>query len=243
MQASKQRYLESSIKQDLDTRMVFIGGPRQVGKKTLARTIGAHYRNPMYFNWDDRRQKTVLLRQEWAPETDLLIFDELHKYPRWKSFIKGAWDTRRHDEHIIVTGSSRLDIFRRGGDSLQGRYHYYRLHPFSARELEGVIPFSSVFPKEPPMPVFDRASSLVAHLFSFGGFPEPALSGSERTLKRWHKERFERVFREDIRESEPIRRLAQVELLGAILPQRVASPLSIQSLSHDVAGSLHGIPV
>lgn len=234
----KHRYLEYFVAGDLAHKMVFIGGPRQVGKTTLARMVGSHYRHPAYFNWDSRPHRLAILREQWTPETDLLVFDELHKYSRWKSFIKGVWDTRRHKEQIIVTGSSRMDIFRRGGDSLLGRYHYYRLHPFSLRELEGPAARVTSFPRQPPEWTFDQNGGPgFETLWRWSGFPEPFLAGKERTHKRWQKERFERVFREDIRDAEMVRSLSQVELLGEIIPQRIASPLSIQSLCEDIEAS------
>lgn len=231
------RYLEGPVAEDLDRRMVFVGGPRQVGKTTLARLVGEKFETSTYLNWDNRDHRRALLEGRWPPETDLLVFDEIHKYPRWKGLVKGLWDTRPSEERIMVTGSSRLDIFRRGGDSLLGRYRYYRLHPFSLAELNDPGAPAAPFPTGPPTLDLDRDGHHLETLLTFGGFPEPCLSGRERTLKRWQKERFERVFREDIRETEAVRSLAQVELLGSLLPGRVGSPLSISSLAEDVEAS------
>jgi predicted AAA+ superfamily ATPase len=217
--------------------MVFVGGPRQVGKTTLSKMLGASFKAPEYFNWDNRAHRQALLKNRWSPDADLLVFDELHKYNRWKGWIKGIWDTRQRGESILVTGSSRLDVFRRGGDSLLGRYHYYRLHPFSVAELEGCEIEKEVFPKKPPELRFTKRSPHLERLMCWGGFPEPLFAESDRTLRRWQKERFERVFREDIRDTENIRSLSQVELLGQLLPSRVASPLSFQSLAEDVEAS------
>jgi len=114
----KLRYLDSLIQQDLEEKMVFIGGPRQVGKTILAREIAKGWKTTSYFNWDQRNHRQFILQEQWPPETELIVFDEIHKFPRWKTYIKGLWDTRRYGERIIVTGSSRLDIYRRGGDSL-----------------------------------------------------------------------------------------------------------------------------
>lgn len=228
------RTLERSIHADLSTKMVFVGGPRQVGKTTLSKMLGAMFTAPQYFNWDSREHRLALLKNRWSPETDLLVFDELHKYNRWKGWIKGVWDTRQDGESILVTGSSRLDVFRRGGDSLLGRYHYYRLHPFSVAELEGAKGVKEAFPKQPPELRFAKPSPNLERLMRWGGFPEPLFAESDRTLRRWQKERFERVFREDIRDTENIRALSQVELLGQLLPARAASPLSFQSLAEDL---------
>ena len=230
----KARYLEPSIREDVNEKMVFLGGPRQVGKTTLARIIASQFKSPTYLNWDSRPHRKTIMNTQWSPDTEVLVFDELHKYRRWKNLIKGIWDTRSPGQKIIVTGSSRLDIYRRGGDSLQGRYHYYRLHPFSLKELSTPSGSTPAFPNQPPALEFGQPSSDLAHLLKFGGFPEPCLSGSERTLKRWQRQRFERVFREDIRDVEPLRSLSEVELLGSMLPERVASPLSFTSLATDI---------
>src|SRR5262245_15627027 len=230
----RSRYVEKLVEDDLEKKMVFIGGPRQVGKTTLARTIASRAKAPTYLNWDDRRHRRAILDGNWKPETDFIIFDELHKYPRWKTLVKGVWDTREKDERIIVTGSSRLDTYRRGGDSLLGRYHYYRLHPFSLRELQaGKLP-EPALSSDPPKLVFEGEGSQLEAMLRMGGFPEPFLAGNERTLRRWQRERFERVFREDIRDLEAVRSLAQIELLGQLLPERVGSRLSMLTLSEDI---------
>lgn len=230
----KTRYLEPAIREDVNEKMVFLGGPRQVGKTTLAQTIASQFKSATYLNWDSRPHRKIIMNAQWSPDTEMLAFDELHKYRRWKNLIKGIWDTRSPGQKIIVTGSSRLDIYRRGGDSLQGRYHYYRLHPFTLKELSAPAGSTLAFPTKPPVLEFGQPRPDLAHLLKFGGFPEPCLSGSERTLKRWQRQRFERVFREDIRDVEPLRSLSEVELLGSILPERVAAPLSFNSLATDI---------
>ena len=233
MSDQRKRYLETAIHEDLAQKMVFLAGPRQIGKTTLAKMIGGRYRQPVYLNWDNRVHRKAILQQQWLPEADLLILDELHKHARWKNLIKGIWDTRQHQEHILVTGSSRLDIFRKGGDSLLGRYHHYRLHPFSLTEMTSTrLPVST--DKPPTLEFADAGREAMDLLFRFGGFPEPLFAASERVLRRWHRERFERVLREDIRETENVRSLSLVEQLGSMLPERVAAPLSLRSLSEDL---------
>ncbi len=231
------RYIADIIREDLQHKMVFIGGPRQVGKTTLAKMIGEDYPSFTYLNWDFRPHREALVRSTLPAETNLLILDEIHKYPDWKSLIKGIWDTRTGDESILVTGSSRLDIYRRGGDSLLGRYHYFRLYPLTLKELNSQAPVGMDFPDKAPKLDLDLSGKGLDKLLFFGGFPEPLLSENERVLKRWQRERFERVFRDDIRETENIRSLAQIELLAAMLPSRVTSPLSLNSLAEDLQTS------
>ena len=233
--AMKIRHIESAIQQDLEQKMVFLGGPRQVGKTTLAKHVASGFDVSAYFNWDSRSHRRAIMDERWSPDTQMLVFDELHKYRRWKPLIKGIWDTRVAGQRIMITGSSRLDVYRRGGDSLQGRYHYYRLHPFTLRELATTtVEPPAVLPDAPPALEFRDAVSELPHLLKFGGFPEPCLAGTERTLRRWQRQRIERVFREDIRDVEPVRSLSEVELLGALIPDRVASPLSFNSLATDI---------
>ncbi|KPA10108.1 ATPase [Candidatus Magnetomorum sp. HK-1] len=230
----KNRYIEKYIYDDLLAKMVFIGGPRQVGKTTLAQKLGSAFQSYVYLNWDSRRDKQVIIKEMWEPEAELIIFDELHKYDNWKSHIKGIWDTRKHDEKILVTGSSRLDIYRRGGDSLLGRYHYYRLHPFSLAEVEGLFFSADTVTDSAPILSFNHKGKNMESLFQLGGFPEPYLSQSQRVIKRWQNERFERIFREDIRDTENVVNLSKLELLGSLLPGRIASPLSLSSLTEDI---------
>ncbi|MBN1524296.1 MAG: ATP-binding protein [Spirochaetales bacterium] len=217
--------------------MAFIGGPRQVGKTTVAQNLSKSYNNTVYLNWDSRNDRETIIKEAWNPEADLLSFDELHKYEKWKSYIKGIWDTQKEHKKIIVTGSSRLDIFRRGGDSLLGRYRYYRLHPFSLREINEKSDYNVAYNKNMFQLKFPNPAKGLETLFKFGGFPEPFLSQSDIDLQRWQNERFERIFREDIRDVENIQHISKVELLGHLLTKRTASPLSLASLKDDVSAS------
>jgi len=126
--------------------MVFIGGPRQVGKTTIARDlIAKQYRQSGYYNWDIKSNRRKIMNSNWPGNADLIILDEIYKYKKWKSFVKGEYDTLKGKYHFLITGSARLDIYRKGGDSMLGRYHYYRLHPFSLAELIGRISIPVIF--------------------------------------------------------------------------------------------------
>ena len=232
----KDRYLTPFIIKDLKDKMVFIGGPRQVGKTTLCRNIIAkHFKSPSYFNWDNRGDRKIITVSAWPADAELLIFDEIHKYRQWKGLIKGEYDKLKDKYKFLVTGSARLDLYRRGGDSLQGRYHYYRLHPFTLAELER-IDFKGSVGSELQIREKSYQKSFSA-LDTFGGFPEPFMKQDVRELRRWHNEKIERMFREDILDVQAIRDIGNMKLLSDILPSRAGSLLSINSLREDLGVS------
>lgn len=214
-----QRYLEQQVRTDLREKMMFLGGPRQVGKTTVAfHLLGdAGASHPAYLNWDVPTIKHSLIRGELPAEHPLIVFDEIHKYRGWRNLVKGYYDQYQSRRQFLVTGSARLDYYRRGGDSLQGRYHYYRLHPLSLPEL-GSTP----------------TTSDLDQLMTFGGFPEPLLRATTRHYKRWQHERLTRVLQEDILTLEQVKEVSQLDLLMHLLPQRVGSVLSVNSLREDL---------
>lgn len=229
----KNRYLTKFIVEDLSEKMVFVGGPRQVGKTTLAnKLVAPHFTESAYFCWDYRLDRRKIIASDWPGSAELIVLDEIHKQKGWKNFIKGEFDKLGDRYKFLITGSARLDVYRKGGDSLQGRYHYYRLHPFSLAELMDQTNKIEIF-RELPLGR-EKASSEVELLDQFGGFPEPAIKQTKRFLQRWHNEKLDRLFREDIRDMESIRDLRAMRLLGDLLPIRAASPLSINALREDL---------
>jgi uncharacterized protein len=211
------RYLFEPILADLQAKMAFISGPRQVGKTTLSMQLAgfADRRHPAYLSWDDLAARARIRRGELPPHQSLVIFDEIHKYARWRGLVKGLFDTREAGQSFIVTGSARLDVYRRGGDSLHGRYHPYRLHPLSLTEVGG-----------------ERAE--LDGLLRFGGFPEPFFAASERSWRRWQRERRDRIVREDVRDLERVKELSLIEVLMSTLPPRVGSPLSVKNVREEL---------
>ena len=138
----------------------------------------------------------------------LVIFDEIHKYRHWRNLVKGFYDKYKSKKRFLITGSARLDHYRRGGDSLQGRYHYYRLHPFSLYELNN-----------------KPTRSDLSVLLRYGGFPEPFLKQNARHWKRWQRERQSRVIQEDLINLENVKEVSQLDLLVRMLPDKVSSIL------------------
>ncbi|MFA3783287.1 ATP-binding protein [Melioribacteraceae bacterium 4301-Me] len=243
MNMEKERYLVGNILEDLEEKMVFIGGARQVGKTTLAtKIITKNIANYVYYNWDYSPDRKRMMKFEMPSEESLLIFDEIHKYRKWKSFIKGIFDVYKNKYKIIVTGSARLNVYRKGSDSLQGRYHYYTLHPFSVAEMCNVkndfIPLHELYFQSEKSKELNEATEL---LLKFGGFPEMILTQSEKSLRRWHNEKIERLFKEDIRDVENLRDINSMKLLGDMLPSKVANQLSINSLRADLEVSHRAI--
>ena len=211
--AATPRYLESAIRQDLAGRMVFVAGARQVGKTTLARSLPGGPEG--YLNWDVPADRERILRSE-LPPGKLWVLDELHKYRRWRQYLKGLWDGRQERQQILVTGSARLDFYRFGGESLQGRYHLLRLHPLSVAEL-GI-----------------RSAADWNALRQLGGFPEPFLGGSQRLARRWSLEHRTLLIRDELTSLERVDDLGRLELLALRLPELVGSPLSLNALREDL---------
>jgi len=208
-----QRYLYSQVKSDLTKKMVFVAGPRQVGKTTLGLSLpGA---KDGYLNWDIAEHRERILRRE-LPVTPLWFFDEIHKYRSWRNYLKGLFDGRTSGRQILVTGSARLDLYKYSGDSLQGRYHLLRLHPLSVAEL-GV-----------------RTEDDFQALLELGGFPEPFFGGSEVEARRWSREYRNLLVTEEITRLEQVQDLGNLELLMLRMPERVGSPLSVNALREDL---------
>jgi hypothetical protein len=246
------RYLTPEILRFLreEHAMGFVAGPRQAGKTTLARhllTLAGTDR--LYFNWDiDTHRKLIVRypgdfwqRQEIASGNTppRMVLDEIHKFPRWKRFLKGLYDEHRGNIEIIVTGSGRLDIYQRGGDSLFGRYHLYHLHPFTLGEIladnrASVLSPDVFWQRVTEGNALKGAEQRLADIEKFTGFPEPLFSSSEMKLRRWRLEHRTLVLREDLRDLTRIRDLGIVDTLAMLLPERVGTPVSINAMSEDL---------
>nr|VFJ75668.1 MAG: hypothetical protein BECKFW1821C_GA0114237_10843 [Candidatus Kentron sp. FW] len=212
------RTIQPPVIADLARKMVFVGGPRQVGKTTLALNIlGGDERHPAYLDWDNVENKQQISAGHLPANQPLIVFDELHKYREWRNLLKGLYDKRKGITSFLVTGSARLDLYRKGGDSLQGRYLYYRLHPFSLYELN----------RHP-------SKEDLLNLLRFGGFPEPFLVGSEREWRRWQQGYRSRITREELIDLRAVREVSQLELLVSMLRERAGSLLSVNALREDL---------
>ena len=207
------RYLRPQVARDLQRKMVFVAGPRQVGKTTMALSLPEAAGG--YLNWDVAEDRERILKGE-LPVNPIWVFDEIHKYRSWRNYLKGAYDGRPSGQQILVTGSARLDLYRFSGDSLQGRYHMLRLHPLSVAELglESLDDFHQ--------------------LLTLGGFPEPFFEGSEVEARRWSREYRNLLIREELTSLEQVQDLGNLELLVLRLPDLVGSPLSINALREDL---------
>ncbi|HXH29771.1 MAG TPA: ATP-binding protein [Bacteriovoracaceae bacterium] len=227
--------------------MAFISGPRQSGKTTLSKAIMNDFEQSSYKNWDE-----TTFRRLWTKspndvehffnlsqfeETKLLVIDEIHKSKSWKQKLKGIYDHLGELISIIVTGSAKLSVYKKGGDSLMGRYVHFRLHPFSLAEVmgkEGQTPdgfFVATFTQVPPE---GKGQHLLEALLKFSGFPEPFLERNDAILNIWRQGRLEKVVREDLRDLTRVQEVANVEALMSLLPEKVGAPLSTASLREDL---------
>ena len=219
------RYLDLYLEKDLTRKMVFLGGPRQVGKTTVAKSLLQNNTSGQYFNWDSDEDRRAILNKQWRQSDSLIVFDEIHKHPAWKNWVKGVYDTKSDTNTFLITGSARLDVYKKGGDSLFGRYHYWRLHPFTLEEIPDNIS---------PEDAFER-------LMTLGGFPEPFISNDETIARRWRKERFDRVVLEDIRDLESVKNIQHLKLLVDLLKSRVGGGIVMANLARDLGVSAPSI--
>lgn len=241
-------------------KMAFVSGPRQVGKTTLAQHIlTLRSSSDLYRSWDDLEWRRSISREPYGfldryrptgPKTrPVVVLDEIHKFPRWKAYLKGLWDTRKDRVDVLVAGSGRLDVYQRGGDSLLGRYHQYRLHPLSLKEIlapEGTrldispevtiekIEKQNAEPSVQCKKTFDR-------LLRWGGFPEPFLKQNTRNWRLWQQERRRLIVREDLRDLSRIQLLSHIEQLVELLSPRVGQLLSYNSLREDLQVALDSV--
>lgn len=221
-------------------QMAFVAGPRQVGKTTCSKVIAATAAVSHYINWDNNQHRRLII-QGAKPLADMLqlerasitkpiiVFDEIHKYRRWKTFLKGFFDLYEEKCQIIVTGSSKMDVYRRGGDSLMGRYFLYRMHPLSVAELlnTNLRATEIIQPQQLPSDIFNR-------LYEFGGFPEPYTKASTQFSVNWQRLRKQQLVQEDIRALSQIQELAELEFLMDILCEEAGGQLNIAKISNQL---------
>jgi predicted AAA+ superfamily ATPase len=212
------RYLTKYIQEDLDKKIVLLTGPRQTGKTTLSKMLKTNYD---YFNFDNPDNRLALRKKSWDRSKKLVIFDELHKLKNWKSWLKGIYDTEGVPPSILVTGSAKLDTYRKVGDSLAGRFFQFRMHPLDLKEIDTFL--------EP-----ENLEDELDKLLLLGGFPEPFLNGTIRFYKRWKKSHLDIILKQDLIELENIQQIIQIETLIQLLRDRVGSPVSYSSLARDI---------
>lgn len=226
--------------------MLFLTGPRQTGKTTLAKIIAATYSKNNYFNWDNIEDQKTLVNDPYfftiisASKTQkaCLIYDEIHKYANWKNYIKGVWDSYHDLFDIVVSGSGRLDLFKRGKDSLLGRYLQLIVFPFTLGELLKKCKGSRELVEALDHGIDEASAEAKEHfirLLSMGGFPDPYIKDDAVFTKNWRHERHALVINDDVRQIAQIRELSQLQVLSHLLPTRVGSPLSLNSLREDVS--------
>ena len=213
-----ERYLNEYVKEDLDKKIILLTGPRQTGKTILSRMLKSEFD---YFNFDNIDDRVSLHEKSWDRSKPLIIFDELHKLKNWKSWLKGIYDTEGIPPSIVVTGSAKLDTYKKVGDSLAGRFFQFRMHPLDLKEIKSFL--------KP-----ENLDSELDKLLLLGGFPEPFLNGTQRFYNRWKKSHLDIILKQDLIDLENVQQITQIETLIQMLKLRVGSPISYSSLAQDL---------
>jgi predicted AAA+ superfamily ATPase len=213
------RYLTEFIKKDLLKKAIILSGPRQVGKTTFARSLSE---GGEYLNYDIVRDRKAILAQSWRKDAPIVILDEIHKFPKWKNFLKGVIDQFQNHPPLFITGSARLEVFRKAGDALTGRTFAYHLHPIDIKEA------CNLDPNTPPEAHMQR-------LLTCGGFPESFLNPQDSP--RLLQDRLSTVLREDLRDLSAVSNLKGIELLVELLRDRAGGQVTYSNLANDLSVS------
>lgn len=214
------RYLKDPLAEEIDKKILLLTGPRQCGKTTLSKMLTTDFQ---YINHDLAEHRLLLAEKSWDREKALIIFDELHKMHEWKSWLKGIYDVEGIPPSLMVTGSARLDAFRKVGDSLAGRHFQFRLHPIDLKEA---LAYSDL-----------DAPDIFTRLMAVGGFPEPFLNGTTRYYNRWKRSHIDLILKEDLLTLSAVRDIQSIETLIELLRSRVGNPVSSNSLARDLQKS------
>jgi predicted AAA+ superfamily ATPase len=215
------RSISPAIHENLQEKIILLSGPRQVGKTYLSKNLEKKYQ---YFNFDLAEHREILREKSWLRDGSLLIFDEIHKMKKWKPWIKGIYDTQKSENRFLLTGSSRMDTFKKSGDSLAGRHLAFRLNPFSLRELRP-----------------SNAKQAVLDMMELGPFPEPLLGGSSRKAALWRRSHIDVIIRQDLIQLETVRDLLSIEFLIEALRKRVGQQIVYKGLADELSVSPHTI--
>ena len=221
-------------------QMAFLIGPRQVGKTTIAKHIQSQFKESIYLNFDSLEDRKLIMSGQsfiekilpttvLRSEKPLVIFDEIHKHPDWKNYVKGFFDLYKNFFSIIVTGSARLDVYQSGGDSLMGRYFQYHIYPLTVTELTNT---------EVPIKEF-RAPKVTSgedfsNLYKYGGFPDLYLNHSDQFSNLWQETRFKQLFRDDIRSLTNLQEIYSLEMLAILIKEQAGQLLNYSSLAKKV---------
>lgn len=242
----KRNYTRSFLNELLQQRqMLFVSGPRQVGKTTMAREIIS--KPDFYLNWDNPDHRQIILSgpnqtasylglDQLHKKPPVISLDELHKFKDWKNWLKGFFDLYEKQAHILVTGSARMDIFRKGGDSLMGRYFHYRMHPLSLREITTRISHEKIIQTTQA-----PEKQTLQQLLQYGGFPEPFLKAEQRFYNRWQKLRQQQLLFEDIRDSSRVQEIQQLQILSELLRQQSGQVTRYSTLAKQIRVSVDTI--
>ncbi|MEL6821480.1 MAG: AAA family ATPase, partial [Calditrichota bacterium] len=187
----KRRIEHKLIKALSRSSSVALLGPRQVGKTTLALSLGESTK-AVYLDLENPQdlQKVGDIATFHKMNRDkLIILDEVQRLPEIFQQIRGIIDQERYRGNktgiFLFLGSASIDLLKQSGESLAGRIAYHELFPIDLKE------FIASGDKNNPMET----------LWLRGGFPESLLADTNANSIAWRHDFIRTYLERDIPQS------------------------------------------
>ena len=247
------RHAEQLVLEALtDTRVVLVGGARQVGKSTLVRSIAAGPHPAEELSLDSRPTREAAVAD---PEGFLaglhgpVFIDEIQRAPDLLLAIKDAVDRDLTPGRFLLTGSANLSASGESRTLSRGAWRRFRCgHWLKARSMGRARTSSMRCSRSSPRISPERRVGRRAfvHAVAAGGYPEARIREGRRRA-RWFASYIDTTIQRDLRELSDARKLQEIPRLLRLLASQAANLLSYRAvaakldLTHDTVREYIGL--